>query len=261
MNRPKNEQEALNLLRQVPPPNPFRQEAARSAYLQQAARWRAERMARSRFLAHPRLIPLRPLVVAFLIVGLFFAGVSGTAYAADQARPGDPLYPLDRSLEIWQLRLTRNPQRAAALRLAYAEERLSEAESLAASGDIANLDLALDAYAETILALSPSPGLDQTLSRHEMRLQQLWEGAPEHARHGLERALDAVHKERSAPHAPPVPTSPSPPSPHSTPSAPPDSRHGPPEDRPNKAITKTPHRPQEGRPSESKGKDQSKGNK
>ncbi len=250
MNRPKDEQDALNLLRQVPPPNPLRQEAARRTYLQQAAQWRAERMARGRFTGRPRLAYLRPLVMALLLVGLILVGVSGTVYAADQARPGDPLYPLDRSLETLQLRLTRNPQRATALRLACAEERLSEAESLATSGDVANLEIALNAYVTTLLSLPPSPVLDQTLSHHEMRLRQLWDHTPERARRGLERALDAVSKERSAPPMPPAPSHHPTPAPHSTPAAPSDSRHGPPEDRPGKETTRTPGRPDDTGPRE-----------
>lgn len=258
-NRPKDERDALNLLRQVPPPNPLRQESARRVYLQQAAQWRAEHITRGRAIGRSRFAHLRPLVVALLLVGLIFAGASGTAYAADQARPGDPLYPLDRSLETLQLRLTRNPQRAAALRLACAEERLTEAESLAASGDVANLDIALNAYTETILTLSPSPDLDQTLSRHEMRLHRLREHAPERARHGLERALDAVKREHSAPHAPSATPSHPTPQPHATPSVLP-TRHGPPEDHPGKEMTRTPGRPKDAGPPESRGKGHSKGN-
>lgn len=255
MRKLKDEREALHLLRPVPPPNPLRQEAARRAYLQQAAHWRAERLARGRFAGRSRPIPLRSLATALLLVTLLLAGVRGTAYAADRARPGDPLYPLDRSLETLQLHLTRDPQRRAALQLSYAEERLDEAESLFASGDETDLTTALEAYTEIILTLPPSPALDQTLTRHEMRLHQLWERAADPARHGLERALEAVEKERSSPPTPSAPAS------HPTPSAPSDAPHGPPEDRPGQAATKTPHRPEDAGPPKDRGKDRPKDKK
>lgn len=248
----------LNQLSPVPPPNPLRQAAARGAYLQQAARLRAARLTSSATSGHPLRLRLRPLILAIALASLVLFSLGGTAYAADQARPGDPLYPLDRSLETFRLRLTRNPQRAAALRLAFADERLDEAESLAASGDAEHLPLALEAYTETILTLSPSPAFDATLSRQETRLRQLWARAPERARHGLERALEAAEKARSSPPSPPPPAPTTPSSP--TPTAPPEPRHGPPEDRPDKATTKTPHRPPQAGPPQDKGSDKGKGN-
>ncbi len=240
MNEQKRTEDLLKMLRDVPSPDPRRQASARGAFLQEAARRRAERLAPRRPFGFPRLIPLRPLVVALLLVGLVLAGMTGTAYAADRARPGDPLYPLDRSLETLQLRLTSDPQRAATLRLAQAEERLLEAESLAASGDEAHLIIALEAYAETLETLPSSPQLDPMLSRHELRLRQLLAQTPERAHRGLQRALDAIEKR----HSPPVPQE-NPPSPSSAPSR---DHQGPPEESPGKRATKTPHRPPEGPP-------------
>lgn len=258
MAKQKRAKDILKLLSAVPPPNPLRQAAARSSYLQEAARLRGELLRPKRAVGLPRSVHLRPLVIALLLAGLLLGGMSGTAYAADRARPGDLLYPLDRSLETLHLRLTRNPQRALALRLSYAEERLLEAEWLAAGSDEANLTMALDAYTQLILTLPPSPELDQRLARHELRLRQLWEQAPERARHGLERALDALAKERSG-HPPKDGPSPSAPTAHPTPAAPQKEHHGPPQEPPGKATTKTPHRPEDAGPPQERGKSQSRG--
>lgn len=70
-------------------------------------------------------------LVAALLVTLFSAGTVGVAYAANEAKPGDLLYGVDRALESIQLSLTFNSQRKAELSLSFAQERVAEAERLA----------------------------------------------------------------------------------------------------------------------------------
>ncbi len=98
--------------------------------------------------APPRLawVPAAMLVLVFLM--------SGTAYAADGAIPGDPLYGLDMALEKAQLALRAQPEQAARLNLAFANERLVEAQSLAKAGDTAGLAVALDEYDALLTALA-----------------------------------------------------------------------------------------------------------
>jgi hypothetical protein len=123
-------------------------------------------------------------VAAILLVML--VGTGGVIYAADEAVPGDPLYGIDQAVESMQLRLTKNPQAATELLLAFAEERLSEMEELSARGDEYNLPVALDNYGVSISKLAHTletmedvdePALmavlDNALSAHENRFGNL----------------------------------------------------------------------------------------
>jgi RNA-binding protein YhbY len=67
------------------------------------------------------------LAVLSLIMALMLGG--GTVYAANEARPGDALYGLDRAIENLRLSLAKKDS-ADELRLRFAGERLTEIESL-----------------------------------------------------------------------------------------------------------------------------------
>ncbi len=206
-------QRALLRLAPVPDPNPLRRASARRAFLEQAARLRAAAGPIARGRAAGRWFRLATALAAAL--GLALAGVTGVAFAADAARPGDALYPLDRGIERLQLLLSTDPQQRAALLLGMADERLQEVESLASQGDQQHMDEALESYEEIVATVSEMVGsdkgaghqdlvdrLDEKLSAHEERLQTIREGAPEPAQPGLDRAIDAArrgHQGRPAP--------------------------------------------------------------
>jgi hypothetical protein len=91
-------------------------------------------------------------MLALLLVGSVLIG-GGTAYASDAAVPGQPLYGLDRSLEEIQSELTSDPEAFVALQLAFADERLSEAQELASIAESEGFQEALDGYGESIAAI------------------------------------------------------------------------------------------------------------
>lgn len=64
-----------------------------------------------------------------IIVILAFLGAGGAVLTSDSARPGDLLFPLDRSVEDIRLALTPE-QGKADLRVKFAKERLDEIESI-----------------------------------------------------------------------------------------------------------------------------------
>ncbi|MBY0538212.1 hypothetical protein K2P47_02325 [Patescibacteria group bacterium] len=68
--------------------------------------------------------------IALALVLMFSLG--GTAYASNDARPGDILFPVDQAFEEIRLALVRNDDNRAQLQIAYAEERLSELRSILA---------------------------------------------------------------------------------------------------------------------------------
>jgi hypothetical protein len=132
--------------------------------------------------------------------------LTGVAYAADEARPGDLLYFIDRKTEELRLRLTSDPERAVYLMLAFADERVAESEQLASEGDEKNMAIALEAYGQTVSAIAQTVGnlddhqetlaalVDESLSIQEERLQAIRAQAPEQALPGLDRAIEAARK-------------------------------------------------------------------
>jgi Domain of unknown function (DUF5667) len=68
--------------------------------------------------------------LALALVLMFSLG--GTAYASNDARPGDILFPVDQALEEIRLALVRDDDSRAQLQIAFAEERLSELRSILA---------------------------------------------------------------------------------------------------------------------------------
>jgi hypothetical protein len=121
--------------------------------------------------------------------------VSAVGAASTSALPGDPLYGLKRQVE--ELRMEIAPPSARPMLAAMAlEERLSEVERLAASGNWARAELAeqeVDAAVATLRAFGGSLPADQLaqLAHHGQVLSDLLASAPASARAGLERALIA----------------------------------------------------------------------
>jgi hypothetical protein len=186
--------EALDSLREVPLPDEGRQAAHRAAFLAGA---RAQhRLAESEAGSRRWLGFLRPASVfskrwalagvAVAIVLALLVSTGGVIYAADAAVPGDPLYGVDQAVESARLGLTHRPESVMNLLLSLAEERLREAEELAAQQDEGNLGVVLDNYGATVSALAQTLGtvegadratltalLDQAFSDHDVRLTKI----------------------------------------------------------------------------------------
>jgi hypothetical protein len=190
--------EALDSLRDVPPPDEGRVAAQQAAFLAGAREQRlaaktaapAPRMPRLGFLSgFLRPAPSRSWAVAGVITALVLALVlssSGVIYAADAAVPGDPLYGLDKAVESARLGLTYRPESVMNLLLSLADERLLEAEELAAMQDEGNLGAVLEDYGATVSSLARTLGtvegadkaeltamLDNAFSKHEGRLTRI----------------------------------------------------------------------------------------
>jgi hypothetical protein len=195
-------QQAEKILRELgarPTPLPLKEAAARRRMLAQASRLRPICPAVPR-----RAFALRFVVAACLVL-LALGALTGAAAAADRSVPGDPLYPLDLSLERLALSLASRPTDKVALLLSSAYERLHEFEQLNAANTPLQMDLALAAYEDAITRLTlliesaaqeDQPALvalsAEALSEHEQHLLQVRQDAPENAIPGLDRAIDAV---------------------------------------------------------------------
>ena len=183
--------EALDRLHDVPPPDEGRVAAQQAAFLagareQRLAAKAAARAPRKRWSRLFRPAPSRRWAMAGVAVALVVALIvssGGVIYAADAAVPGEPLYGIDQAVEWARLGLTRRPESRMSLLLALADERLLEAEELAAMQDEGNLGLALENYGAMVSSLARTLGkveggnkaaltasLDNAFSEHEVRL-------------------------------------------------------------------------------------------
>lgn len=98
-------------------------------------------------------LKLKPVLTILLTVifslTLFVRGVD----AADNARPGQFLYPVDRALETVQLFFTTNEESRIRVHLAIAAERLEEAQTAYQEGDFVSAETALAGYEQTQITI------------------------------------------------------------------------------------------------------------
>jgi hypothetical protein len=189
---------AIESLREIPEPDSERQATSRTLFVHRARALRRQ-VAPPTIVApvrRARAIPvfprrLRRFATSALAVVMIFALVASTgavAYAADESVPGDRLYGIDKAMERAQLSLTVKPLPTMKLLLSFAEERLLEAEKLIASGDMWNLQVALDGYGSTIAqvaqtlrraesreAAALAALVDQSFSAHAVRLARIYQ--------------------------------------------------------------------------------------
>jgi hypothetical protein len=94
------------------------------------------------------LIPL--LIVSLLIIG------TGTAlaYSADNAKPGDLLFQIDRAIEQIRIRLENDTPQLIRLHLQFADERIEEVVDLVRQGNTIDFGAGLAGYKEQIRAIA-----------------------------------------------------------------------------------------------------------
>ncbi|MGD2254056.1 MAG: DUF5667 domain-containing protein [Anaerolineales bacterium] len=140
------------------------------------------------------------------------AAAAGVAYAADASKPGDILYGLDRALEQVQQHMATSEASKLELRLAFAEERLLEAQSLFSQSDVAHGVQALDEYRSQVstfaLLIGNTQGADQEAllalleaaqASHTDILTSLLGTTPEQAHESIQEAIEASDLQISDP--------------------------------------------------------------
>jgi len=137
-----------------------------------------------------------------LMAAALLAGV--LAFFADRAAPGDPLYGLDRSLEQARLNMAAGPEATVGLQLDFAGERLDEATRLAAAGDAALAEQALEDYVATISGITAGDlpagaSVEETLAQYQDALAALRETAPASTLPLVDEALAASTLPETAP--------------------------------------------------------------
>ena len=193
-----------------------------------------------------------------------------TVLAAGGSLPGEPLYPVKRTVEEVQLALTWTPEQRSDLLVSFAERRLEEVVAVCTADDCPE-DLLADLGAQTEAAAAEVDRLPEgkragllekmvaLTGRQQEVLVSVLERAPDQARPGLERALErsrhghqqarwALEKEKGPLPKPPGPPEEPPARPTKEPK-PTKELHGP---RP--AHTPGPQKPAQAQPSSDNGK-------
>ncbi|MFA5051851.1 MAG: DUF5667 domain-containing protein [Patescibacteria group bacterium] len=80
---------------------------------------------------------LRPMIPVIIAIALIITG-TGTAIAADQAKPGDALYPVDRAIERVTYNFAFSDTSKANMLVKFAAERENEQKNLTEAGRIAD---------------------------------------------------------------------------------------------------------------------------
>jgi hypothetical protein len=157
-------------------------------------------------MATPMVRMAMTLTAVFVTLFVFlFGGAGMTAYANQNALPGDTLYGIKTGFEQTRLTLARDAADKARLNLAFAERRLDEIARLIEGGRYADISLAVQEYEqyvqsaitalETVAAGDPSslPELAalvaDSLKRYAATLAGMTASLPDNARSELERAI------------------------------------------------------------------------
>jgi hypothetical protein len=158
-------------------------------------------------MATPKLRMAMTLTAVFATLFVFmFGGAGMTAYANQNALPGDTLYGIKTGFEQTRLTLARDAAGKARLNLAFAERRLDEIARLIESERYTDIGLAVQEYEgyvqsaiaslETVGAGDPASLAElaalvaDSLKRYAATLSGMTTALPEGARSELKRAID-----------------------------------------------------------------------
>lgn len=177
MEQDKDILERLDVLRDVPSPDPEAWESARQAFLQEAQNlvdhpvtsdnhvrlkgWRAwlQRVRSFRL----REVSMLTALKVVMVLGLIFGGSTGTVQAARQSLPETPLYPLKLQLEDWQLGAADSPEARVEKALDFAGNRVDEAVRMSAGGQDVPPEVAARYEKHVGVALQASEGISEPL--------------------------------------------------------------------------------------------------
>ncbi len=216
----------IEQLKDVPPRDPEAAARGRAQFLAEADSLR-EAVSQSSFPRHSLVkrniqffrrkekMTMLPLLSSLIVAFTLLAGGAGaTAYAAQDALPGDLLFPVKTLVEDAQLALTQDPVADLQLQATFTQRRVDEIATLVATGQFDNLPAAVEALnaemqglAEMVPAAAERDPqqmeavraqLEQSLQQHTQTLSILAESAPEQAQAALQMALQVSQREQTA---------------------------------------------------------------
>jgi uncharacterized membrane protein YgcG len=148
---------------------------------------------------------LAGIAVVIVVLAFLFSGAGLTAFAAQDALPGDALYGVKTSLEQARWQITNRAANQAQLQLGFAQRRIDEIAGLIAAGRFSevalaslefqqHIDLALQAVArlaetDPSQAAGISSQVTDALQRYAAALSGMIASVPENVRPELEQAV------------------------------------------------------------------------
>ena len=214
--------EQLEALKNIPARDPKAAANGRARFLQMAAEMKPENLpaeavssglfGRLKSWIHPKPktrkegFTMANLFLAILLaVGVVFGGGGAAAYAAQDALPGDTLYPVKTAVESVEVALTTDPADRAALHMELAQERAAEIQALAAEGKtdmipevVANMQKHMQ-EGEALATNLALQGQQEAVARvmvmaqvAEQTLERAMKQAPPQAQPALAHALEQV---------------------------------------------------------------------
>lgn len=145
-------------------------------------------------------------LAVFILSLLLFSSVAiAEELPKQRVAPGNPLYPLKKLYEKVQIWFAFSPEAKAALRLHYAQVRLSELNETIAKGKLQYAEKLKEDYeneineAEKILKKTEALGRNVTALaehvcnvtyKHVLVLERVWEKVPEQAKPAIEHAIN-----------------------------------------------------------------------
>jgi hypothetical protein len=150
-------------------------------------------------------LAVKVIAVLVVLVIVLFGGTTATVLASQNSIPGDTLYPIKTTLERTRLSLARNTDARVELQLEFAEQRLTEIESLIEEGRFQNIKPAATAFEEHIFtaleemsalaegnpdqAASLMVRLTESISRYAAALSDMAGRVPEPVRADLQNTI------------------------------------------------------------------------
>jgi uncharacterized Zn ribbon protein len=147
---------------------------------------------------------MRAAIALVMVLALLFSGAGITAMAAQNALPGETLYPLKTGLEDLRVSLTLNDIQQIELHLAFAEHRIDELKEIIQAGETqelasttARFEREINLAAGTMRDLFTrdpdkaaefAPKLTAMLSNYAEMLAEIKSNAPETAQRDVEHA-------------------------------------------------------------------------
>lgn len=160
----------------------------------------------------PPRIRLAVSLIPLLLISIIIISAGGSiAYAADNAKPGDVLFQVDRAIEQIRIQFENDTQQTVRLHLQFAGERIEELIELIDIGKTEDIVYALTEYKVQIVATSPlitkaqragedvSPLMletSETIISHEKKLRDIGQTVPAGVEEDIQDTIEAIERIR-----------------------------------------------------------------
>lgn len=187
--------DALEELKSVPARDPETAARGRARFLAEAASLRAAQRSVQSRAVQPRRFALNAFAAVIVILVLFFGGSVGAVYAAQDALPGDTLYPLKLWSEETRLDLVSDPDAEIDLLMQFVQVRVTEMNELAAQGIVPPAETGERAEQQIRTAIELAAGMeDEPMQAALLRIRTQLEARNESLIEGTSEQVQTIFR-------------------------------------------------------------------